>query len=79
MNARRCCSESARWLAPGIGLALIPKCPACVAAYVAAATGAGVSLTTATRVRLWLIALCASALALAAARTCAWLLKPRVR
>src|SRR5256885_7443102 len=61
MRARSCCREATGWIAPSLGLALIPKCPACVAAYVAAIPGAGISLPMAARLRLGLLILCASA------------------
>lgn len=41
----------ARWLGPGMVLALMPKCPACFVAYVAAATGMGLSLPVAAWMR----------------------------
>ena len=44
-------------------LAVLPKCPACLAAYVALGTGIGLSLTAATYIRLSLIVVCAASLA----------------
>ncbi len=54
--------DFAGWIVPGAVVALMPKCPACLAAYVAAGTGLGLSLATATRVRTLLLILCAAAL-----------------
>lgn len=77
MSARRCCQmktglrragEVAGWIAPTATLALLPKCPACVAAYVALATGIGISLPTAAWLRAALVALCVTALAFVFAR-----------
>ena len=64
---RRCCGV-AGWVVPGAVLALLPKCPACVAAYVALATGVGISVTTATYLRGGAIVVCVAALLYAAAR-----------
>jgi hypothetical protein len=79
MNARSCCRQATGWIAPSVGLAIIPKCPACVAAYVAAITGAGVSIPMAARLRMGLLILCISALAIVAARAGARLLKRRAQ
>lgn len=46
-----------QWAIPLATLALVPKCPACVAAYVFLFTGIGLSFQTATMLRWGLIAL----------------------
>jgi hypothetical protein len=53
----------------GLVLTLMPKCPVCVAAYVAAWTGLGISLTTATYLRIALLMVSVTALAYLAAKT----------
>lgn len=62
------------WLAPACVLALMPKCPACVAAYVGMATGLGISVSSAAQLRSAAIGLCLlSLVGLAASRlTARW-------
>ncbi|MEA2712031.1 MAG: hypothetical protein QOF78_4632 [Phycisphaerales bacterium] len=71
MSARSCCRRSAEvagWIVPGATLALLPKCPACVAAYIALATGLGISFSTAAYIRTSLVIVSVSVLVFVAAR-----------
>lgn len=54
--------EIITWIAPSAILALAPKCPACLAAYVMLWTGLGMSLSTAAYLRWALLVVCAGSL-----------------
>ena len=62
------CGEAAGWVVPGVVLALMPKCPACVAAYVALATGVGLSFSAAAALRWTVLAASVALLAFLAAK-----------
>jgi hypothetical protein len=68
MTPQTCCRNATKWIAPGVGLALVPKCPACVAAYVAALSGITISLRLGAGLRWGLIIACTAALAMLASR-----------
>jgi hypothetical protein len=65
------CYRAARffqWFIPTALLAVMPKCPMCLAAYLALFTGTGVSFTAASHLRTGLIAVCIITLFLLLAR-----------
>jgi hypothetical protein len=65
VSGPRCCYtgeiKTAGWLSPAAILALLPKCPACFAAYFAVAANFGIHAPAYTRIRLAIIVLCVAA------------------
>lgn len=67
-RARRGLIEFLQWMTPVTILALVPKCPGCVAAYMLLFTGVGLSLPAAAAMRWTLISLSGAAIALLVVR-----------
>lgn len=51
-------AKAAGWVVPSAVMVLMPKCPACVVAYIAIVTGAGISVSAAAHLRLVMLVLC---------------------
>ncbi len=79
MNSAQCCRPHAGglsrhsrnvlgWLIPAAILGALPKCPVCIAMYIALGSGIGIPLSTAAHIRMLLIVLCTASLALFALR-----------
>jgi hypothetical protein len=66
-----------QWIFPAAMLAVMPKCPICLAAYIALFTGVGVSVSTARWIQILMLVLCVGSLTYFAARFCRWLARAR--
>jgi len=60
-----------KWATPAAILIVMPKCPMCIAAYVALFTGVGISLSTAAHLRMLVFILCLISFLFLAAKSAA--------
>jgi hypothetical protein len=60
--------DAAGYVVPSAILVLLPKCPACIVAYLAMGAGIGVTMTTAATLRVILLVLCVASLAVVTVR-----------
>jgi hypothetical protein len=67
-SLRRRTAKAFGWAAPSAILVLMPKCPMCVAAYVALVSGVGISVSLAAHLRVLVLVLCGVVLAYLAAK-----------
>jgi sterol desaturase/sphingolipid hydroxylase (fatty acid hydroxylase superfamily) len=58
----RHCPQVASSVLPAVILVLLPKCPVCIAAYIAMVTGIGLSLPVTAHLRTLLVILCVTSL-----------------
>lgn len=63
--------DAALWAVPAVVLALLPKCPVCLAAWIAVLSGIGVTLPVAASIRWALVAASVVAMACLAVRQAA--------
>jgi len=59
-----------QWIFPATLLALMPKCPLCVVAYVALFTGLGISVSAARWIQILMLVFCLTSLAYLAVKYC---------
>jgi len=62
LNCRKCDKTTlipaAGSVVPGVLLALLPKCPLCIAVWVAGVTGMSIPVASASQMRVMLVAVC---------------------
>jgi hypothetical protein len=68
LSIARHCPKVASSVVPAVILVLLPKCPICIAAYIAMVTGIGLSLPVTAHLRTLLVFLCATSLIYSVAR-----------